>query len=148
MKQRWDFFKETDSSFGVFYPKNYVVAAFETLERAQEIEARFRADGFDADEVTAAPGGFVVNEVESQKDANWLDRARAGIAAAIGTETGYIDDDLKLARRGGAFLFVHVPDDPTMVRVRALLARAHPIYARRYLTGAIERLVYPKHAAL
>ncbi|MEO8671585.1 MAG: hypothetical protein ABI411_09755 [Tahibacter sp.] len=148
MKQRWSFFKEKDSSFGLFYPHNYIVAGFDTPTRAQLVEQDFLDAGFAADEVTSATGDFVVNQLESQDDASLLDRMKAEIARIAGTEAGYIDDDLKLARRGGGFLFVHVPTDADADRALALLKRAHPIYARRYLTLAIERLIYPNQSTL
>jgi len=42
MEQRWEFFKDSDRSFGVFYPLHYIVAAFETPERAEEVGKQFR----------------------------------------------------------------------------------------------------------
>ena len=148
MKQRWSFFKESDSSFGLFYPHKYIVAGFETPTRAQQVEQDFLSQGFTADDVASATGDFVVRQLESQDDANLLDRMKAEIARIAGTEAGYIDDDLKLARRGGGFLFVYVPTDADAERATALLKRAHPVYARRYLNLAIERLIYPNQSTL
>lgn len=148
MKKRWDFFKKSDSSFGLFYPLHYVVAGFDTEAHADRAAEAFRSDGFADDDVATASGDFVVRKVESQDDANWLDQVKTRISEFIGTEAGYIDDDLRLARRGGAFLFVYTPDQDSRDRAMAQLQRAHPIFARRYLRAGIERLMYPPQAEL
>lgn len=148
MKQRWAFFKETDSSFGLFYPRHYVVAGFDTYERAREVGQRFVEAGFARDDVAAATGPFVAERLESRHGANWLQRIEAFVAEAVGTEAGYVEDDLKLARRGGAFLFVYVPDRATEGRARGVLRRSHPIYARCYHPLGIERIIYPPQSTL
>lgn len=146
MQKRWDFFKESDTSFGVFYPTHYVVAAFDTLKHAEQAELALKKAGFAADEVRAADGNFVVHEVESRADASWLDDIKAQIARVVGTETSYIDDDMALARRGAAFLFVHAPDHDSMKRTEHELRKLHPIYARHYLPTGVVHLVQPVQA--
>lgn len=148
MSGKWDFFKESDSSFGLFYPKNYIVAAFDTEPAADTCAEAMREAGFADDDVRTASGSYVVDQLESEADAGWLDRVKAQIAKTVGTEAGYIDDDVKHARRGGAFLFVYVPEDALAERASEVLKRQHPVYARRYRSMAIERIIYPKQAAL
>ena len=147
MHKRWDFFKESDSSFGVFYPTHYVVAGFDTLQHAEQAEEALRDAGFAEDEVRAAESHFVVNQVESQQDASWLDDIKAQIARIIGTETSYIDEDLALARRGGAFLFAHAPDHETMQQIASELKKQHPVYARHYGTVGVVHLMQPTQAS-
>ena len=59
MREHWEFFKEQDRSFGVFYPLHYVVAAFETPERAEEVRKIFVDSGFDDGDVASTTGSFV-----------------------------------------------------------------------------------------
>lgn len=148
MKHRWEFFKEPDSSFGLFYPMHYTVAAFDTDDRAEYARQRCLEAGFADDDVATASGPFVINRLESMKGANWLDRIEAGIARVVGTEAGYIQDDVKLARRGGAFLFVYTPEQGDIDRLRGLLKRLHPIFARRYHAAGIEAICYPPQSTL
>ncbi|GMV30267.1 MAG: hypothetical protein AMXMBFR59_23920 [Rhodanobacteraceae bacterium] len=143
MKTHWEFFKEGDHSFGMFYPRHYILAGFGDFPHAQAAEAELLRQGFSADEVRAATGEFVVNELESMKDASFLDKLKMQISRAVGTEAGYIDDDLELARGGGAFLFVYAPSDDDCRRVMTVLRKQYPVFARRYLPMAIERLIYP-----
>ena len=148
MKQRWDFFKESDSSFGVFYPMHYVVAGFDTDAHAEAAAAAFREAGFAADDVATLPGNDLVNRVESQHDANWLDRLMASVSHVVGTEAGFIEDDLKLARRGGAFVFVYAPKHEGAERASAVLRRQHPVFARRYHEAGVVKLAYPPRSTL
>ena len=149
MTHHWDFFKGPDHSFGLFYPKNYILIGLDNEARAREVEQLFLADGFAAEDVAFASGGFVTTKLESVKDASLLERIKIGIAGLAGTESGYIEDDLKLARRGGAFVFVHAPDDATAAKAKHLLLhRIHPVFARRYLALGIERLMYPNQSTL
>jgi hypothetical protein len=143
MKTHWEFFKEGDQSFGLFYPRNYILAGFDNLEHARSAERELLAQGFASDEVRAASGDFVTNELESNEGASLVDRAKAWVSAFVGTEAGYIDDDVELARRGGAFLFVYAPTDEDCRRAMASLEPQRPVFARRYLPMAIERLIYP-----
>ena len=148
MEQRWAFFKENDHSFGVFYPLHYIVAAFDTPERAEAVHKVFLDAGFDDSDVASATGPFVTQKLESMKGATWLEKFKIGFASFLGTELGYIDDDRKLAERGAGFLFVYAPDDAATRKAEALLVRAHPLSARRYDHAGIRRLIYPPQAAL
>jgi hypothetical protein len=146
--EHWQFFKEQDRSFGVFYPLHYIVAAFDTPERAEAVRKEFVESGFDDGEVASATGSFVTRTLESMKGATWLERFKIGFASFLGTELGYIDDDRKLAERGAGFLFIYTPDDASIGKAEKLLLRTHPISARRYDHAGIRRLIYPPQAAL
>jgi hypothetical protein len=148
MRKHWDFFKETDHSWGVFYPRNYIVAGYGSVERAHEVRHALLGAGFAADDVAAVSGEFVASELESSQDASWFDLLRREVASAIGTELGYLQDDLAHARQGGAFLFVYVPDDPDVVRARSVIDVSAPVMARRYMALGIERYAYPVQSEL
>jgi len=148
MSKHWEFFKEQDTSFGVFYPLHYVVAAFDTPERAEEVRKRFTDAGFADDDVASATGPFVMRKLESTSGAGWIERFKIGFASFLGTELGYIDDDRKLAERGCGFLFAYTPDDASTKRAEDLLIHTHPLSARRYDHVGIRRLIYPPQAAL
>jgi hypothetical protein len=143
MKHHWEFFKEGDHSFGMFYPRHYIVAGFDSIEKAVTAERELLAQGFGENEVKSATGSFVVDQLESMQDASFLDKLKMQISRAVGTEAGYIDDDMILARSGGAFLFVYAPTDADCRRAMAALEPQQPVFARRYLPMAIERLIYP-----
>lgn len=148
MKKHWQFLKESDTSFGLFYPLHYTVAAFETIEHAEDARRHFLSDGFDEDDVAAVSGPFVINQLETEEGAHWFDKLRAGIARVIGTEAGFLEDDVHLARRGGAFLFVYTPSEEVAEQARSLIQHVHPIFARRYHHAGIESIRYPPQSTL
>ena len=141
MIRHWAFFKQGDTSFGTFYPKHYIVAGYACLEDAEAAEHAFMESGVDIDDVRAASGDFVINQLEAHHEANWLQRAQSHIAEFAGTETGFLEDDAELARKGGAFLFLFAPHDHHVAHARIIFERHRPHYARRYLQVAIERII-------
>ncbi|WP_440222887.1 hypothetical protein ACQQ2N_17690 [Dokdonella sp. MW10] len=148
MRKHWDFFKESDTSMGVFYPLHYVVAAFESEERARIVEIRFLDAGFAREDVAVADGRFVVDLLETTEGSNLIEKAQQTVVRAVGTEFGYLDDDRKIAEKGGAFVFAYAPDDETTARATDVLTFAHPIYARRYNAVGIHRIHYPRQSVL
>jgi len=148
MRNHWDFFKESDTSMGVFYPLHYVLAAFETDTRAAEVRGQFLAAGFAEDDVAAVDGPFLVETLESLEGSGMIERAQQAMVRFVGTEMGYIEDDRKTAARGAGFLFVYTPDDDSTQHAIDLLKRVHPIYARRYNAAGIHRISYPKQSVL
>jgi hypothetical protein len=146
MTQHWAFFKEGDHSFGIFYPRHYIIAGYHNLADAEAAEAAFRKDGVPNEDVRAAAGEFVIAQLESRHGANWLERMEQRLVEFAGTETGYLREDADLARDGGAFLFVYAPDDARLDQARRVFAQLGPAYARRYLPVAIERIVENAHA--
>ena len=148
MHKHWEFFKERDHSWGVFYPRNYIVAGYGSLERAEEVRHALLGAGFAADDVAAQSGEFVVAQLETDRDPGWWDRIKQEIASAVGTELGYVEDDRKHAREGGAFLFVYAPTDAIAQRARAIIDASKPVMARRYLRLGIERYTYPAQSEL
>ena len=141
--RHWAFFKQSDTSFGTFYPKHYIVAGYPSLHDAQEAEHAFTESGVGAENVRATTGDFVINQLEAHRGANWLQRAETRIAEFAGTETGFLKDDAELARKGGAFLFLFAPESSHVEHARKVFARHPPSYARRYLHIAIERIIDP-----
>ena len=148
MTKHWEFFKESDRSWGVFYPRNYIVAGYGSLPRAEEVRDALLGVGFASDDVAAASGAFVANELESDRGAGWFERVKQEVASAVGTELGYVEDDLKHARQGGAFLFVYVPKDEDVLRARGVIDPSLPVHARRYLSLGIERYAYPSQSEI
>lgn len=143
MIRHWAFFKQSDTSFGTFYPRHYIVAGYPNFDAAQAAENAFTASGTSGNDVRAATGDFVVNRLEAHREANRMERTEASVAGFAGTETDYLQTDAELAHRGGAFLFFYAPDDEHVQHARTIFATHRPTFARRYLKVAIERLIEP-----
>lgn len=140
MGQHWSFFRHGDSPFGLFFPRGYTVAAFPDMDRAMAAEKALQKAGIPRQDVRAVSGEFVAGRLESDADRSRFERFRMRLDEALGSEGVFIEQDIAFAHGGGAFLFVHTPDDAATRRVAGLLDEHHPEYARRYKRMAIEPL--------
>ena len=137
-----NFFKETDSNLGVFYPTHYIIATFPSFDKTREAAQELRKAGFSEDEVLALPGSEVVKYFEEF-------RAHSGLWAGVmtmlsrgfGTEQVFADNDVELARAGAGFLAVYCPDDAVAARVRAAVAPFDPRAMHWYESGGIQSLI-------
>lgn len=133
--------KDGASSFGAFYPKNYVLAVFSDESAARNAAKRARGAGFPDDDVIVSSGADVVaheREVEAEK----------GIFSKIGEQLSklYTDESadsqtlVNLAKNGAAFVLVYAPEDDDTTRAVAGLREFGPSIMRKYGTLAIEEL--------
>jgi hypothetical protein len=135
------FFKGTDTEFGVFYPKNHLLAIFPNLTDAKRAAQELNNSGRGDQEVICVSGEEVVEfaEEHSLKD---------GLAAALmtqlsrmfGTEALYADKDLADAKKGAAFVAVHCPTREGKTAVWKIIEPMRPSVARYYSFGGIEHL--------
>lgn len=142
--RHWSFLKEGDTSFGLFYPLHYTLAGFLDAGMAQTALDRLAQSGLSTDDIHIVTGAQLIAAIKEIEDGNsWLDRIRSRIADFLGTETYFIDQDLTLARQGGVFLLAYTPDEASAQAVQGVLEGAQPLYARRYLRMAIDRIIEP-----
>ena len=134
-------FKDSASSFGSFYPTNYVLAVFEHNADAAQAGDKLRSAGFAADDVIVASGKEVV---EHEKIA----KSEQGIFARLGEQWSrlYTDESadanalIEFARKGAAFVLVYAPEDADTTRAGDVLRAHHPPVLRKYGKLAITEL--------
>jgi len=138
----WNFFSVSDTSFGVFYPKKFLVALFPSFDSAKAAEAALRSAGFTPDEVFAAPGVEVLRFFEELRllAGLWGELSDA-LSRVFGTEAAFVAKDAKRAREGAGFVAVYDPLEAESPRIRELVAPFGPISMRRYSAGGIETLI-------
>jgi hypothetical protein len=137
-----NFFKESDSTLGIFYPKHYIIAAFPTFEKTKQAVQALRIAGFSDQEVLAIPAPELLKYFEEF-------RANSGLWAgvmtmlsrAFGTEQVFADNDVERALAGEGFLAVHSPDEAVTARIRAVLEPFEPRAMHWYETGCIQTLI-------
>ena len=144
MRRRWTFFKEPDEALGVFYPRHCFLAAYADLGRAEEVRAALLMAGSAPDDVAAASGDFVVNELLACAAEGWIGALTRELAAPLEVQAD-LERDRRHAAAGGAFLFLYAPDAAGAARARSLLEASRPRHLRRYLPFGIER--WPDDAA-
>jgi hypothetical protein len=137
-----NFFKESDSSLGVFYPMHYVIGTFPTFEKTQGAAQALRRAGFSDDELLAVPGSEVLRYFEEfRAHAGFWSSVMATLSCALGTEQIFADDDVQLAHSRAGFLAVHSADQACTDRIRTLLEPFDPRALHWYQAGGIQSLI-------
>jgi hypothetical protein len=137
-----NFFKESDSNLGVFYPKHYLIATFSTFDKTKLAAQALRKAGFSDDEVLAISGGEILQYFEEF-------RANCGLWAGVmtmlsrgfGTEQIFADNDIHSAHAGAGFLAVHCPEHAVADRVHLLIDAFEPRAMHWYEAGGIQSLI-------
>ena len=130
---------EGDNAFGVFYPANHIVAVFPTSVEAVRVKKELE---------NATPSAIAVTGEEMIEFAT--DQAvKTGLWGAImrevsrtlGTEEECMDQDVKEAHKGAAFVAAYCPDEQAKANLWAIIKDANPLAARFYGRSGIEHLV-------
>lgn len=125
--------KDGAQSFGSFFPKNYVLAVFETDAEAGKAGDALRASGFSPDDVIVTSGHDVV-------DFDKAAHSEQGLLAKLGEKWSRLYTDeaadaealIDLARGGYAFVLAYAPDDELTARASSVLRPMQPVVLRKY----------------
>lgn len=133
-----EFFKESDTQLGVFYPKHYLIAVFRNFETAQHALAKLRLGGFAEDEAIAVAGADILELTKEETGpGSFLMQA---VSRFFATEQVSHDSDVRLAERGAAFVAVHCPMAKTKNEAWKTIEAERPLAARYYANDGIEHL--------
>ena len=136
------FFNVSDTSFGIFYPKRFIVASLPSFDSARGAERALRDAGFTADEVVAATGVEMLRFFEELRfRAGLWSGLMEALSRALGTEATFVVQDSEQARAGAAFLAIYDPQEAETEHICKLVAPWRPISMRRYATGSIETFI-------
>jgi hypothetical protein len=135
-------FKEPDTSLGVFYPKNYIIATFPSFAAAMLANKMLRQAGFSEAESLAVPGSDLIeyfSEIHARNGP--VGELMTGVSRLIGTEAAFEDKDLRQARDGAGFVAAHCTTETKANRTRDLLKPFGPTAMQWYWSGAIRSLI-------
>jgi hypothetical protein len=136
------YFGRSDLSFGKFYPREHIVAAFPSIRLARQAEEALLQAGFSGDEVALVPGHEMLKFLaEIQLHRGLVGTLMAGVSRHLGTEQVFVDNDVQWARLGAAFLIAYAPDFREADFVRRLIAPFKPLEVERYLRFGVHSLV-------
>jgi hypothetical protein len=137
-----EFFKESDESFGVFYPKHYIIATFPTYSAAKDAYQSLRKTGCPEDEVLLATGSEVLEYFKHfREDAGVWGAIMRPISKFFGTEAAFSEHDVEQAKERYGFLAVHSSTDGETERIAQMLTPFAPSSMEWYLSGGIRSLV-------
>jgi len=138
----WAFFSVSDASFGVFYPRQHIMAVFPSFDLAKQAEITLQQAGFREDEVLAIRGQELLTFLDELRDYEGLWGAlMSRLSRIFGTEEVFVDHDIRRARGGAGFLAVYCPDDAAADRIQAMLQPLGPLTMQRYLAGGIQSMI-------
>ena len=136
------FFKESDESFGVFYPKHYIMATFPSYEASRLASQALRGAGFAEDEVLAVSGAEMLGFLRDFKhDAGVWGWAMTELSRFFGTEAKVVDEDVRKANADAGFVAVHAPTEAEKGRISGLVKPFFPSEMRWYRSSGVESLV-------
>ena len=132
---------EGATSFGSFYPQNYVLAVFLNDPDADTAGHALETAGFAADDIIVASGADVA-------DHDAAVQSEQGVFAKLGEkwsrlytdEAAVADTLMEMARDGAAFVLVYAPEDDDTKRAASTLKPFDPKVLRKYGTLAITDL--------
>jgi hypothetical protein len=142
MSKLAQFFKGSDSHFGIFEPRNHIIALYPDLQSAENAEKLVHYGGVTADDAISVPGEDVVRFAEEHvlRHGLWGVMMKK-ISDFFATEEVYAERDLEMARQGAGFVAVHCPTDAIKRSVWRTLQPTGPLVARFYGVGGVEHLV-------
>jgi hypothetical protein len=132
------FFKDSNTSFGVFYPKNYSLLVFPSFGDAAAAGATLLDSGIRDQEIVVASGDEVVRFFSHSSP---LGEVMTRVSRFFETEQTFVDDYIARAREGAGFIGVCTPNEHTAERVRDLVLPFGPKVMRWYRTGGIQSVI-------
>lgn len=136
------FFKESDSSLGVFYPKHYIIATFHHYSAAKGAFQELRDAGFAEDEAMLATGVEVLEFFKHfSEDAGLWGIVMRPLSRFIGTEAANADLNVEQAKEGAGFIAIHSPTEEDAFRIMAMMKGYSPSSADWYLWGGIRSML-------
>lgn len=136
------FFKESESTLGVFHPKNYIIATFPAYSGASSAYQSLRNVGIAEDEVMLCTGKEMLEYFRNFREDTglWGDLMRP-LSRFIGTEVNNADLNIEQAQEGSGFLAIHCPTEEEALRDAALIKPYNPSSVDWYLWGGIRSFI-------
>jgi len=135
------FFRGNEISFGIFYPKQFVVAVFWSLETADKAAEALRQAGFAAHDVIAAPGSEVLDHVaELRAQTGLWGQLMREMSRFFDTEANLIDQYVSWAKRGAAFVAVYSREEEDATKATEILKPFAPVAAHWYNASFVRTL--------
>ena len=137
-----NFFKESDSNLGVFYPKHYIIATFHTFSAAKTAFQALRNSGIPKDEVLLATGEEVLAFFKHfREDSGLWGIVMRPLSRFIGTEAANADLNIEQAKEGAGFIAIHSPTEQDALKNMSVMKPFSPSSADWYLWGGIRSMI-------
>ena len=122
-----------DTSFGVFFPKDYLLAVFADQRAADRAAAALEVAGFaDSDVLVVGSDEVIGWHGRFTTDTGLVGRFKEFVARHFPGTSAKLDDVVDHARVGHTFLLAYAPDAAQTERAAAAIRPAHPTLLRKY----------------
>jgi hypothetical protein len=133
--------KDDETSFGVFYPKDYVLSVFADPAAGERAAAALEVAGFDtSDVVVAGSDDVLANHREFTADLGLVGRFRQFLSRHFDDQADLLNDVVAHARQGHTFVLAYAPDGKQTERAANALRPLHPVILRKYGANAVKEL--------
>jgi hypothetical protein len=133
-----DFFKETHTALGIFYPLHCLVAVFQDSNAAQDAQRKLRYTGVAEDKlIVVGAEEFIEFEKEDTSLGGVLMQT---VSRFLSTEQISTDHNIEFARRGAAFVVVYCPSDETKREAWNVMIPLKPLAAHYYGRDGVDHL--------
>jgi hypothetical protein len=136
------FFKESEASLGVFYPKHYIIATFPDYFAAKDAYQALRKIGYSDDDVMLATGREMLAYFKHlREEAGVVGAAMRPVSRFFGTEGLFSEHDVEHAKEGCGFLAVHSLTEQETEKIAETVKPFAPSSMEWYLSSGIQSLV-------
>jgi len=136
------FFRESDKSLGVFYPRHYIIATFPTYTAAKGAHQALRNAGHSDEEVLLATGEEVLEYFQHfREDAGLWGIVMRYLSRLLASEVAFADKDIEHAQEGSGFLAIYSRTDQDAAKIVNTAKPFAPSSMEWYLAGGIRSLV-------
>ncbi|MES2684386.1 MAG: hypothetical protein V4650_12785 [Pseudomonadota bacterium] len=122
------------SEGGMFYPRGFIVAAFDSPELEQQAEQALRDAGFPAADVTRVAAADMARQAGENLE-------NPSIFAALGSTVSIRQKQYELAREGCEFLLIKAEEDAQETAAIEALSKSPIRYAVKYRMLVIENML-------
>lgn len=144
-QQAKDKLKTGDSADSIFYPTDYVIAAFEEQQLIEGARDALKHAGFAENDLIvldAAQMRSLKREKQQDEKHNPLDAVKS-LLSVMGDDSNFAEQYIELADRGFSFLLAYAPDEERTARASDLIKSFKPQRARKYTSMTVVDL-YPE----
>ena len=136
------FFRDSDASLGVFYPKHHIIVTFPTFTAAKEAHRSLRNAGYPEDDVMLATGEDVLTHFQHfREDAGLWGILMRYLSRLLASEVAFADHDIQSAREGAGFIVIYCRTDQDAETITHIIRPFAPSSMEWYLAGGIRSLV-------
>jgi len=140
-----DKLKTGDSAEGIFYPTDYVIAAFENQQALNGARSALSHAGFAENDLITLDAQQMrsLSREEKRDESSNPFKAVKLFVSNLGDDSNFAQQYQELAERGFSFLLAYAPDDDKTARVTELIKQFNPQRARKYASMTVTDL-YPQ----